>query len=345
MKKIILVFSFAVFLSSCSDSSTSQVNEENDTVKAIAIKDNYTTDLTADTLIKCMGYSIKSSRLQQLMKELKISLTPELYKDNDSNVYRASSENSNEDIFLDFVGYNRYKFEFGIPSEVQNKNEDELILTEISIDSRVEKTQKGPVIRFPLGLHIGDTKGEIIKKLGKEPKVVDSTMDYGHALWFGFDEFKILTALNKKRELIWTRVILLNTEEKEMQILLNTIDLQVKNIKEENVSKLKKLKTELPTKNWVMVNGASPQGIKEIEAVLINYIDNLIKLVYEKNPKKILFSVKSIVMQLNAINEKYDSFIETSEREDLCDLIEFSVKAAGIQFKEGLDLTLEWREW
>jgi hypothetical protein len=43
------------------------------------------------------------------------------------------------------------------------------------------------------------------------------------------------------------------------------------------------------------------------------------------------------------LNEKYDSFIETLEREELCDFIMEKAQNAGLETEE--DITEEWREW
>ena len=46
---------------------------------------------------------------------------------------------------------------------------------------------------------------------------------------------------------------------------------------------------------------------------------------------------------LNALDEKYDGFIETGEREDLCREINEIVHAAGLRGCDGM--ADEWREW
>jgi hypothetical protein len=65
----------------------------------------------------------------------------------------------------------------------------------------------------------------------------------------------------------------------------------------------------------------------------------------KKSPTQLLVAVKNVVKSLNKITKKMSNFIETSEREELVPYIENVVKAAGLQIPQGLDITLEWRDW
>ncbi|MEH7329499.1 hypothetical protein V7085_19010, partial [Priestia megaterium] len=57
----------------------------------------------------------------------------------------------------------------------------------------------------------------------------------------------------------------------------------------------------------------------------------------------ILEYVKEVVIGLNELNEQFDYFIETLEREELCEFIIKAANAAGLETEE--DITEEWREW
>ena len=48
---------------------------------------------------------------------------------------------------------------------------------------------------------------------------------------------------------------------------------------------------------------------------------------------------------LNKINNKYDEFIDTMEREELCEFINIVVRQTGLEIDKNVDLTEEWREW
>jgi hypothetical protein len=74
------------------------------------------------------------------------------------------------------------------------------------------------------------------------------------------------------------------------------------------------------------------ENIAAAEKVLKAYSEGISHL---QNPgdEEILRKVRETILRLNALNEKYDSFIETLEREELCDFI----------MEE--DITEEWREW
>ncbi|MBY0597099.1 hypothetical protein [Bacillus bingmayongensis] len=53
--------------------------------------------------------------------------------------------------------------------------------------------------------------------------------------------------------------------------------------------------------------------------------------------------VEKVVVSLNELNEQYDFFIETLEREELYEFIVEVAAIAGLEVEE--DITEEWREW
>lgn len=58
----------------------------------------------------------------------------------------------------------------------------------------------------------------------------------------------------------------------------------------------------------------------------------------------IMKDVKTVVLALNALNQKCDRpIIETDQREDICALIDDALKQAGLAPEA--DVTEEWREW
>lgn len=59
--------------------------------------------------------------------------------------------------------------------------------------------------------------------------------------------------------------------------------------------------------------------------------------------QSIMEYVKAVVVTFNQIDEKY-CFIETVEREELCDYIYIVAQMAGLDV-DGSDITEEWREW
>lgn len=107
------------------------------------------------------------------------------------------------------------------------------------------------------------------------------------------------------------------------------------------------LEQPLPTQAWKirMDEGDdlfTEENIAAAEKVLQAYREGLSHL---QNPsdEEILRKVQETILRLNALNEKYDSFIETLEREELCDFIMENAQQAGLETDE--DVTEEWREW
>ncbi|SES44117.1 hypothetical protein SAMN05518872_11338 [Psychrobacillus sp. OK032] len=103
-----------------------------------------------------------------------------------------------------------------------------------------------------------------------------------------------------------------------------------------------------PTNEWTkrMADGDdifNPENIEATIKVLDSYITNLMKLEVKPKKKEIMKFVKDVVISLNELNDKYDYFIETMEREDLCEYIIETANIAGLESDE--DITEEWREW
>ncbi|RAZ79336.1 hypothetical protein [Planococcus halotolerans] len=103
----------------------------------------------------------------------------------------------------------------------------------------------------------------------------------------------------------------------------------------------------LPTQEWRMRmedgdDEFTLESIAETETVLQDFLATLSHL-QAPSEKKIIKKVKEVVLRLNVLNEKYDFFIETLEREELHDFIMEKAQQAGLKTDE--DITEEWREW
>lgn len=86
----------------------------------------------------------------------------------------------------------------------------------------------------------------------------------------------------------------------------------------------------------------SEEAIAASENALQQYVSSLMSL---KNPteKAILKKVKEVVIEFNRLNEEFDYFIETLEREELYEYIDGKAREAGLEPDD--DITEEWREW
>lgn len=103
----------------------------------------------------------------------------------------------------------------------------------------------------------------------------------------------------------------------------------------------------LPTQEWRMRmdegdDQFTEENIAATETVLRGYTDGLSRF-QEPSEKQIVQEVKKVVLRLNALNEEYDFFIETLEREELQDFIIEKAQQVGLETEE--DITEEWREW
>jgi hypothetical protein len=111
---------------------------------------------------------------------------------------------------------------------------------------------------------------------------------------------------------------------------------------------LKKMKHSLPTKEWKqrMLEGDDIFNQANIEATniaLLRFIDSLLAIKDLGEEKIIIEAVKDVVLNLNELNDEFDYFIETMEREELYEFIMEAAQIAGLNTSE--DITEEWREW
>ena len=90
--------------------------------------------------------------------------------------------------------------------------------------------------------------------------------------------------------------------------------------------------------------GYTEDDIQKCDMILRDFIDDLQKLAPAPIGAEILNCAKAAVLKLNKLNKDVGGgLIETDQREDLCDYIQFAAEKSGLK-TEG-DITEEWREW
>ncbi|MEH7749551.1 hypothetical protein V7659_31790, partial [Neobacillus drentensis] len=85
------------------------------------------------------------------------------------------------------------------------------------------------------------------------------------------------------------------------------------------------------------------ESINASEKALNAYIQKINGLGDTPTQKKLSSLVKKVILKFNKINEKYDYFIETMEREELAEYILSVAELTGLE--TGDDITEQWREW
>ena len=247
-----------------------------------------------------------------------------------------------------FTGYVRYAPAYGEPIGNYNKEKDQLILHQITIDSENAPDGKISDINLPFGLNIGDDKTTIVQKIGK--KLTGKTVsDYGSAYDVLFEEFRLLVVLNPKEQL--RRLILFKLElyEKERIRLKAFLKSQNKNIDPNRIPEIQAFLSEIPIPEWRqrMAEGDdmfSEESITAVETALTEYVQTLCEAVQKKNATTVYNSMGKLVKKLNKINNKY-GLIETMEREELCEWMNIIIRKTGLELEDNVDITDEYREW
>lgn len=97
----------------------------------------------------------------------------------------------------------------------------------------------------------------------------------------------------------------------------------------------KNWKKNKPTNQWVQNDKDdeffTKENINAINEVLDAYIDNLVKLGANSSEEEIIKTVKEVVIRINDLNDKYNYFIETMEREDLYVFIDTAAKDSWVE--------------
>jgi len=296
--------------------------------------------------INLLGKSILSKEIKHFLKTFDIPDNP---KQEYEYSYDIRTGNETNGIRLEFNESNWYKAQYGEPILKETNDEKELILFCLSFgDLENNEKHEAKKIELPYNLILGDSSEKLIQKIGKKPKEKMPTA-YGQAWWFQFEEYLIIAALDSNLELLWVRFMKLREEEKERIKLRKALNRQNKNIKPENIDTILKYKSNLPTEKWKIRKDEgddifTDQNIGLTENILKDYIVRLGELTSKKKASTIYNSVKKIVYSLNTLNDKHE-FIETMEREELCEFINKIVRETGIEIDTKIDLTEEWREW
>ncbi|WP_445491666.1 hypothetical protein [Niallia sp. 03133] len=85
------------------------------------------------------------------------------------------------------------------------------------------------------------------------------------------------------------------------------------------------------------------ENLEAANEVLDAFIQDLQNLGENATDQSITACVQKVVLRLNEINETYEYFIETMEREELYEFIVEAASIMGLEWEE--DITEEWREW
>lgn len=300
-------------------------------------------------LTTLLGQSILSPAFKSFKSDFIFADEPVVALNYQGYICNALLNDSTEEVFLEFCGYRLYEKQFGEPDSILNKDNDELILKEITIDSRYSETKMEPKAGLPFGLCVGDDKEMVIAKLNKKP-AEKTPNTYGYAWWFHFDNFRMLTTLDHDFKLTWIRLMRLTTDEIKKTALKKQLARQNKAILIANAPLIPGFTKKLPTMAWRQRKEQgddmfTDKAINEAEKMLSDYLQVLATFTQQQKAANIYNSVRKIVMAFNRFNEKNNGMIETTEREELCDFINTLVRTTGLPVDEGIDLTEEWREW
>jgi hypothetical protein len=92
-------------------------------------------------------------------------------------------------------------------------------------------------------------------------------------------------------------------------------------------------------------DGFTQPGLAQAELIIAEFLTDICNAAAANRPRSILTALKRAIKSFNKLNRAHASMIETSEREELVPFLHKVIRAAGLDVPEGLDLSLEWRDW
>ncbi len=296
-------------------------------------------------LLNLFGHSINNKDFSKLFTELKIKGKPKI-----DSFGRARAGSKKMGINFEFLELERFLRNFGKPKSFSPRDKQEMILTEVTFDNSYPESIKKFPFALPYGIEQGDNIEVINKKLGRKPSSKGAGYSYAFAYWFEKDDFRILTALDNSKNLLWLRLIMMDLRERKKKELKKSLTQQNKNISPDKFGALESLKKRKPTSAWKKRKSKGDEiftdnNIKDTEKVLEDFIDLIIAAAKERKANKVYSVIKKAVTALNKLNDKHESFIDTLEREELVEFIAKATKLTGFKIDDGVDLTEEWREW
>lgn len=115
-----------------------------------------------------LGRPIHSPEIKEFFAKYHLPQNPNPEYDAYGNLFWVPVNNEEKTIRCLFTGYVRYAPAYGEPIGNYNKEKDQLILHQITIDSENAPDGKISDINLPFGLNIGDDKTTIVQKIGKK---------------------------------------------------------------------------------------------------------------------------------------------------------------------------------
>lgn len=293
-------------------------------------------------IIALFGYSEYSPEINSLFKQLHIP--PEQPA---MSICWRNYRSEKWDIHLVFKEGTNYQYDYGPYVKAFKGGRDEAFLEEISFGS--QKGETNYPYSLPFDFTFSDKPEDVFRKTGiKTQKAKEAS--YGSYIDFNTEEYQYVTGFDKSNKLIWVRVRPLEASFKKKRELEKSLRQQSKHLQVPDAKLIEQLQSKSPAHAWRkrMKKGDNiftEKNIADTGNALNKFLDSIITAAGQKKANGIYAAVKKLVLSMNKLNEKYEGFIETLEREELVDYINKAVKLTGFTIDKEVDVTEEWREW
>jgi hypothetical protein len=233
--------------------------------------------------------------------------------------------------------------ENGVNITLQNKvyESEELFIASIQLGN----TYKW---QYPFDLHQHFTYDEV--SFGTKIKFYKSTyLEILYIKEFLVEEFKVEVFFNNEKIFYGVTITKIASSDIAHINFYASLKTQKQNIINDFSNIKQALQSTNPVVDWKIRRSEGDklftnENLAASEKVIFTFIEELESAVKTKSTTAILKAVKTITKQFNKLNKTYQSFIETTEREELVLYINDVVKKVGLILQDGFDITWEWRD-
>ena len=307
-------------------------------------------NFSGDDLIGHIGSSVHHPFFRKVLKEIKQEVPFSIERPNGNGLQIDKIWNNDIGLYFDFttpIGY--FHFTNNEVKKIFTNDKYELILSEVNFSN-----ERKFEIHYPFGINIGDDIKTVSTKIGKKPdkkyKSNGSPYHLGYICYYYTEFYRIITYLSEEKKLLSINVQFSQVSDKKYIVDSATIQKKSQISFSKNISKIEKLKNDLPIKKWTKRlakgdNIFNEKNLKDSENILIGFIEEVSSGLTENSNSKIRKAIKKVVEKFNKLNIRHENFIETMEREELAEFINKIANLTGLTNDTGGAITEEWREW
>lgn len=307
----------------------------------------------ADEVIDLLGRFVRDERVIACLTRLGAA-EPYLTIEGAFAAYGRPEETG---LSLSAMSLAEFRGTFGEPRSTVGGAQDALILSRIDFSDADcaapgSRAYDGPL---PFGLRFGDPGAAVGERLGAKPRRKDRSGDLpGRSpvafVWeYHVGALSVIAKLTAQQRLAALYLAPLGRTARQAREREAGLEAASATIDPDCGPRIEALRAALPRARWreAAAEPDSDMVVEEIavaEGALHRYLNAVRAAAAQRSAPLLYGATERLVRALNRLNRR-NGLIETLERDELGELIDAALTAAGLERAEGEDITLIWREW